>query len=178
MSSIIFIAQILGISAMIITTVSMQCRSNRAFFVLQEISGVLFCISFIMLGAWTGALMNIFGTIRPELLRREKFAKTPMALIILLLLLTASTTVTACISSEKWYLLLITTAAQLCGTVFMWMRNGKYFRLNQLFITSPLWIIYNLLLPIPNIGGLLTEVINIISVSIALCRYRKTGFTE
>lgn len=178
MNSITVIAQILGISAMITTVVSMQCRSNKGFFALQEISGGLFCISFIMLGAWAGALMNVFGTIRPELLRREKFAKTPLALIILLLLLAAFTAATAYLSPEKWYLLLITTVAQLCGTCFMWTRNGKYIRLNQLCITSPLWIAYNLLLPMPSIGGILTDVINMISVSLALYRYRKAGFTE
>ena len=53
---------------------------------------------------------------------------------------------------------------------------GRSIRWGQLLAVSPLWIIYNLLLPVPSIGGILTEVINIVSVCLALYRYRKSGF--
>ena len=71
MNIVVFIAQALGIAAMILTVLSMQCRSNRNFFICQEIAGAVFLISFCMLGAWSGAVMNLFGIIRPELLRNR-----------------------------------------------------------------------------------------------------------
>ena len=70
------------------------------------------------------------------------------------------------------------TAAQLAGTIAMWIRSGKMIRLAQLLVVSPCWLAYDALIPTPNIGGILTEIINICSVCIALFRYRKIGFTE
>ena len=171
-------AQILGISGMIMTVISMQCRSNRKFFICQEVSGTLFAASFFMFGAWGGTLMNFFGIIRPELLRRKEIAKSKWILAILILLLAGCSAAMVKLSDEKWYLLFIVAVAQLAGTIAMWTQNGKNIRLVQLFAVSPLWIVYNMLLPVPSIGGLLTETINITSVILALYRCRKVGFTD
>ena len=122
--------------------------------------------------------MNLFGIIRPELLRREKIASAKSTLVLLLIMLLIFSLITTAIFAEKWYLSMIVAVAQTAGTYFMWTQNGKNIRLCQLFIVSPLWLTYNFLLPIPNIGGIMTEIINIISVLTALFRYRKTGFTK
>ena len=171
-------AQVIGIAAMIIMILSMQCRSNKNFFLWQETGGLLFAASFFMMGAWGGALMNVFGVIRPELLRHEKIGKSKYTLLILILLLSVCSCALFWISDEKWYFLLMVTAAQLAGTLIMWTRNGKMIRWIQLLVISPLWLAYDALIPTPSIGGVLTEVINICSVCVALFRYRKIGFTE
>ena len=79
---------------------------------------------------------------------------------------------------DKWYLVLILTIAQFMGTYSMWTQKGSIIRYIQLSVISPLWLTYNFLLPIPSIGGILTETLNITSVIIALIRYRKIGFSE
>ena len=56
--------------------------------------------------------------------------------------------------------------------------DGKIIRIGQASVVSPLWMTYNLIIPVPSIGGVLTESINIASVIISLYRYRKTGFTQ
>lgn len=178
MNIITVTAQILGIAAMVLSVLSIQCRSNRNFFLCQEFAGVLFVISFCMFGAWSGAMMNFFGIIRPELLRHEKTAKSAITLYGLLLLLAICALTTIFVFHEKYYLILIVAAAQTAGTYAMWTQNGKSIRLSQLFAVSPLWLLYNFLLPIPSIGGILNETINIISSILALYRYRKTGFTR
>ena len=172
------IAQSIGIAAMILTILSMQFRSNKNFFLCQEAGGLLFATSFFMIGAWGGAVMNVFGMIRPELLRHEKIAKSKYALLFLILLLAVCTLVVFLVSDEKWYFILMVAVAQLAGTVSMWFRDGKKIRLCQLFIISPLWLAYDALIPTPSIGGIFTEIINICSVCLALYRYRKIGFTE
>ncbi len=178
MDTLTVTAQAIGIAAMALTVFSMQCRSNRAFFLCQELGGILFAFHFAMLGAWSGALMNIFGIIRPEILRRENIAKSKWTLYGLILLLLLCSLSSIFIFGEKWYLLLLVTTAQATGTCCMWTRKGKVIRMGQLFAVSPLWITYNSLLPVPSIGGILTEIINIMSCLLALFRYRKTGFTE
>lgn len=178
MDILIWTAQAAGVCAMILTVLSLQCRSNRNFFICQEAAGGLFAASFFMLGAYSGALMNLFGVIRPEILRRENCAKSKWTLFILLLSVICFSLAVFFFRKEKWYLILLVTAAQIAGTSCMWSRNGKLIRIGQLLAVSPLWITYNLLLPIPSIGGILTEIICIFSSIIALFRYRKSGFTE
>ena len=178
MDIVILIAQIASITAMVVNILSMQCRSNRMFFLCQETSGLLFSASFFMLGAWGGALMDFFGIIRPELLRHEKIAKSRYMLLFLIFLLALCTLAVFLLSDEKWYFILMVSAAQLAGTIGMWTRNGKIIRLCQLLAVSPLWLIYDILIPTPSIGGILTEIFNIGSVCLALYRYRKIGFTE
>lgn len=172
------IAQAIGIAAMIMAVISMQCRSNKKFFLFQEISGALFTAGFILMGAWEGALMNLYGTVRPEFLRRQNLARTKWVLAVLIVLLAVCTVITALKTDRELYLLGIVSLAQLLGTVFMWQQNGRNIRLCQLFAVSPLWIIYNLLLPVPSIGGLITELINMTSVIVVLIRFRKNGFSE
>ena len=178
MSTLIIAAQITGISAAVLTIVSMQFRSNRTLFICQEISGFMLSAAFFMLGAWAGALMELFGAIRPAILLRENIAKSKYTLGGLLIFLLICSAIAVFIFGEKWYLITIVAAAQTAGTVCMWLGNGKIIRAGQLLAVSPLWIVYNLLLPVPSIGGILTEAICIVSCITALYRYRKIGFTE
>ena len=171
-------AQILGIAGMALTVGSMQCRSNRNFFLCQEIAGGLFALSFIMLGAWSGALMNFFGIVRPELLRRKTLGKSVWTLTGLLFLLALCAAIVIFVFHEKWYLILLVAVAQTAGTYAMWTQKGKNMRLCQLYVVSPLWLTYNFLLPVPSIGGVLNELISMGSSILALFRYRKNGFIE
>ena len=174
----IVLAQIFGIGGMILGVASLQCRSNRNYFLFQETSGLLFTISFILFGAWSGALMNIYSMVRPEFLRREKFAKSKYTLLFLLSMLFLFSAIVFWYFKEAWYLILIVTVAQMIGTILMWLQNGKMIRIGQLCCVSPLWLLYNLLLAVPSIGGVLAELINVTSSIIALVRYRTVGFVK
>lgn len=174
----VIIGQIFGIAGMLMTIFSMQCRSNQNFFRCQTAGGVLFTLSFILFGAWTGALMNVFSVIRPELLRREKIAASKWTLPGLLTLLLIISLILVFVFEEKILMVSIIFIAQTAGTCTMATQNGKIIRLGQLYVVSPLWLTYNLLMPVPTIGGIITETFNIISVLTALFRYRKIGFTQ
>ncbi|MBR7127802.1 MAG: YgjV family protein [Lentisphaeria bacterium] len=177
MSIVTIIAQLLGIGGMTCAILSMQCRSNRNYFLLQGGSALLFCISFIMLNAWSGTFMNIFVIVRSLCLNNRKIATSKLTLSFLMFVLFLILMVLVYFQ-EKWYLLIIVFTAQILGTCAMWSQNGKLIRYAQIGVISPLWLVYNCVIPIPNLGGILTETLNIISVAIALFRYRKIGFTE
>ena len=171
-------AQVIGLAAMLVTVLSLQCRSNQNFYRCQTAGGVLFLLNFLLLCAWSGALMNLYSILRPELLRREKIASSKWILPALLAILVIFCIVLLFFSHEKWYLILAVFIAQAGGTCAMATQNGKLIRFGQLFVVSPLWMIYNLLLPIPSLGGVICELINIVSTLVALFRYRKIGFTK
>ena len=119
MNSLIIAAQITGISAAVLTIVSMQFRSNRTLFICQEISGFMLSAAFFMLGAWAGALMELFGAIRPAILLRENIAKSKYTLGGLLIFLLICSAIAVFIFGEKWYLITIVAIAQAAGTVCM-----------------------------------------------------------
>jgi hypothetical protein len=73
---------------------------------------------------------------------------------------------------------LFTLIAQATGTFAMWTRDGKKIRLSQMAVVSPFWLLYDLLIPVPSIGGILCEIFNMTSVIISFVRFKKTGFDK
>ena len=73
---------------------------------------------------------------------------------------------------------MLTLIAQVTSTFAMWTRDGKKIRISQLAVVSPLWLLYDLLIPTPSIGGILCEVFNMASVVISFIRFKKTGFDK
>lgn len=67
-------------------------------------------------------------------------------------------------------------AAQLAGTVVFWRNNAKHIRIYQLTVGSPFWLIHNIINF--SIGGIITEVFNLISTAISMLRFRKSGFDQ
>lgn len=178
MTFIAIIAQILSIGGMACAILSMQCRSTNKFFIVQGTAGLLFTISFVMLGAWAGAIMNVFSLVRACILNNSKVVRLKLTLSLLIVALILCSAALLTVFNEKWYLVLIVFIAQMAANLVMWSQSGKLIRYVQLAVISPLWLVYNCIIPIPNIGGLLTETFSIVSVIVSLIRYRKIGFSK
>lgn len=178
MSIVTIIAQILSICGMACAILSMQCRSTNKFFIVQGTAGMLFTISFIMLNAWAGAIMNVFSLVRACILNNPKVAGLKLTLSLLIVALILCSVALLTVFNEKWYLVLIVFIAQMAANFVMWSQSGKLIRYVQLAVMSPLWLLYNCIIPIPSLGGILTETFSIVSVIVSLIRYRKIGFTK
>ena len=171
------IAQIIGILGMLAAVISYQCKTNRNYFIFQGLSGLCFSIQFIMIGAWAGLLFNAYNILR-ALVNQTKIAKKMLCLIGLEALVLTCTLVAILVLKETWWLVLLAFVAQAASTFSMWTRNGKTIRIAQLSVVSPLWLLYDALIPMPSIGGILCEVFNMISVIVSFIRFKKTGFDK
>lgn len=171
------IAQIIGILGMLAAMISYQCKTNRNYFIFQGLSGVFFSMQFIMIGAWAGLVFNAYNIVR-ALVYQTKKAKTLAVIILLETLVVSATLVSIFVFKEAWWLVLFTFIAQATGTLAMWTKNGKTIRISQLAVVSPFWLLYDLLIPTPSIGGILCEVFNMASVIISFIRFKKTGFDK
>ena len=165
-----FIAQGIGVIAAAVAILSFQFKQNKVLFALQAFSGLMFFVNFLMLGSYTAACLNLINLFRGALLAAGDRFKSRWFAAALMAVYTVVTVVT----SANWLSLLV-LAAQLVGTVVMWSRKGKVIRLGQLFVVSPAWLIHNILNF--SLGGLITEIVNILSILVSLVRYRK-GFDE
>ena len=171
------IAQIIGIFGMLGAMISYQCKTNRNYFIFQGVSGVCFSIQFIMIGAWAGLLFNAYNIVR-AIAYQSKIARTKACVIVLETLVVACALISIFAFKEVWWLVSLAFIAQAAGTLSMWTRNGKTIRVAQLAVVSPFWLLYDLLIPTPSIGGILCEIFNIISVVVSFIRFKKTGFDK
>ena len=172
-----FIAQMLGIFGMLSAIVSYQCKTNRNYYIFQGLSGVFFSAQFILIGAWAGLIFNAYNIMR-AIAYQSKKSKSVACIVCLEILVVAAATLSVFVFNEAWWLVLFTLIAQVTGTFAMWTRDGKKIRISQLAVVSPFWLLYDLLIPVPSIGGVLCEVFNMASVIISFIRFKKTGFDK
>lgn len=166
-------AQVIGIIGMLTEALSFQCRGTRKLFLFQIASSGFFVLHLFLLGAYTGALLNLAGAVRSGILflgdRRWARSRTAMALVMLMM---------AACGAVTWngWLSLLPTAAMAAGTPFLWTRSGKTVRMAMLFFISPCWLIYDIFAF--SIAGILTESFNLLSILISFARFGTKGFQE
>ena len=171
------IAQTLGILGMLAAMISYQCKKNKNYFIFQGLSGAFFSAQFILIGAWAGLIFNAYNIVR-ALAYQSKKAKSVACVIGLECLVLGAALLSVFVFKEAWWLVLFTLIAQVTGTFAMWTRDGKKIRISQMAVVSPFWLLYDLLIPVPSIGGILCEVFNMASVIISFIRFKKTGFDK
>ncbi len=163
--------QIVGIVAAAAAILSFQMKNNRHLYMAQGISGLLFAVNYIILGSYTAAVINFINLFRGGFLASgERFRKKRYMFLI------EAMYIAAFIFTYSGVMSLLITLVQLTATVFFWMNNGKLIRLSQLVISSPVWLANNIMAG--TIGGVITEVVNIISIFVSFVRYGFDGFEK
>ena len=172
------IGQLISIVGMIIAAVSFQCKKSSRYCILQGVSGASFALSFFILGAPTGAILNAINILRGYAFGIAPQRTRKLFFVILMISYTAASALTIDFDSPVFYIIVSTLVgvAQLAGTVVMYIADGKIIRIVQNAYISPAWMIYNIYTV--SIGGILCETFNIISSFISLFRFRKSGFTK
>ena len=169
------IAQAFGIAGLIFSALSFQEKNNKKFFIKQGLSGFMFFLNFIMIGALSAALFNLTNVIRGGLLaNKEKSVKNLVIIEVLYTACFVFSLIATKISSLQLFLSLLTFSSLIVMTVFMWKGNGKHIRYVQFAFASPAWIIHNIFNF--TLGGILCEVFAMTSVVISFIRFGKDGF--
>jgi hypothetical protein len=171
------VAQALGIFGMLAAMISYQCKKNKNYFIFQGLSGAFFSAQFILIGAWAGLIFNAYNIIR-ALAYQSKKARSVACIISLECLVLTAAMISIFVFKKAWWLVSFTLIAQAIGTFAMWTRDGKKIRVSQMAVVSPFWLLYDLLIPVPSIGGILCEIFNMASVIISFIRFKKTGFDK
>ena len=165
-----YIAQAISIVGMAVSIISLQFKTNRAMFICRGISGLLFAISYVMLGTYTAAALNLINLIRSLLVINKK--TQGRAFMVLMI----ATYATATVFTFGGYLSILVLLAQIAETTVMWGRNGKHIRFCQMFFVCPIWLFHNVMEF--SIGGILAEAFVIASAIVSFIRFRKTGFDK
>ena len=161
------IVQGIGILGMICFIISYQIKVNKTLFLVQTLGTALFCLQFILLGAWSGCLNLVMIIIRNVML--SKFNKYEWIRWKGWVAVICAACTVILIFTWAGPLSLLPFVALIGSTIGYWTNNAQKIRLSNLVCASPAWIIYDIF--VGSIGGMLSESIAIISILVSIYRY-------
>ena len=158
-----------GALGLILSIIAFQFKKHKHIVLLKLSSELTFSIQYILLGAWTGAVLDFISVIRNYLFYRlvkKNISTTPVIIVFGLFVI-----VTGFITFDG-FISLLPIGSKLLTTVSYGMKNEKWLRL----ITLPsciLWIIYNLF--VGSWAGAVTDAITLMSILIAIYKFDYKG---
>ena len=157
--------QAIGFIGTIVFFLSYQCKKNKNLFRVQFISYLCYTVHLLLLGAVTGGISYTLNMVRSFCLgSKNAFLKSrTMCVIICVLQL-----VTLYFTWDKWYSVL-PVAANVAATIGGYTYNARKIRVVGIFINSPLWIVYNII--VGSWAGILDEIVTEASMLISIVRY-------
>ena len=159
-----FIAQIIGFIALIFAMVSYQMKTQKGIVLIQIVSCAFFAVHFLMLDAFTGALLNLIGAVRSVVFanKDKKWGKSNWWIVVFSII-----SVVAIAFTWEGYISLLPMAGMVLTSIAWGIEKASLVRLIS-FPSSPLWIIYNL--SSRSTAGVLTEVFVMVSIITAMIR--------
>ena len=168
-----FTGQIFGILGMLVSILSFQCKRNSRVFLMLGASSILFAISYVFLGSPLSAVCNIINIVRATFAINEK-CHTKIYWFLIASLYIIGTIFTY----DGWWSLVL-LATQITGAYAMLFGDGNFIRKIQLFVISPVWLVTNIVaVDQIAVGGIICEVITVISVLVSFVRYKNSGFEK
>lgn len=161
------IGQILGIIATAMMFLSYQANTKHCVLIVQSAATVFTCISYLLLGASSGFVLNSVCFLRNVVYYFEK-EKTPICYISASVF-AVTLVVLSALSWQSWFSLLIIVALA-ANTVFLSLGDMQLLR-KSILITSTMVIVYNF--SVPSIGGIANEALAIVSSAVGIIRFTK-----
>lgn len=167
MTTVTWIAQTLSVFGMLFNNVSFLQKSKKNILIFQFFGAAFFAISFFMLNAPTGALLNIIAVVRAFIYaNKEKFrADKKIWIWIFFVIYVLSYFATFLVFDKAWSVKnclveLLPVISMTVVTFSFSLPKAKHIRYFSL-IGCPLWLIYNIFNM--SLGGILCESLSILS---------------
>ena len=160
-----FVAQALGILALVIMVLSYQQKERMTLLYFQMASNACFAVSYFMLGGVSFAVMSLINIARSFVFSKEdtKWGQSRVWLYVFL-----AVPVISGILTWESPLSLLVIAATVVLTLALYSKDGK--RMRKLFLLPPvLYISYNV--AHKALGGIGSDVFCLISAIVAIYRF-------
>ncbi len=172
------IAMIFSILGMLINIVSFQVKNKKPLLIFQTIGNVLFLISFIFNVSAIAVILNVIYVVRNFVYMKldGKHGKpmyiTCAILCVAFLISYGVYTIIADHSSiENWWNF-VPVAASIFGTIASACVDVNKYRMWK-YGDSFCWLFFNARFGLGALGGILGEILNQISLTVGIIRYRK-----
>ena len=156
----------IGLLSLVCSLASFQMKKRGAIMKLQMTASLLFSLQLVLLGAITGACLDLISFVRTLIFSyrdKHKWASVPVWPIAFISVMI----ITGIITYDSWYSFLA-IAGSVLSTVALWMRDGKKIRLVSL-VVGPCWFVYNMIAG--SYTGAINEVIAVISIIVGIIRH-------
>lgn len=160
------LAQVLGILVFAGYFITYQQRTRQRILCGHTLTTFLLAVHYLFLGAYSGTALCFLAVVRGLFFSLRGQKKQPQSPVWLAVFLAA-----ACmtgITTWKGPISLLPFAGTILTTLSQWMERPVQMRLFQ-GCSTPLWLIYDIL--VGSIGGMLSELFTLVSVSAAIVRY-------
>jgi len=159
------VIQSIGILGTVLFFLSYQCKQNKNLFRVQFVSYLCYTLHLLMLGAITGGVSYVLNTLRSFCLgSKHAFLKGKLMCAVIC----ALQVLTLIFTWNKWWSIL-PVAANIAATIGGYTYNGQKIRIAGMFINSPLWIIYDIL--VGSWAGIIDETVTEASMILSIYRY-------
>ncbi len=169
---VFILSQIIGFAAVGLYLLSYQLKKRNQIVWVTCISNALYVLQYILLGAFSGAVMDIMSTVSSFFAAKKNSAAFKRYARILawsnMIIIAAVGLISAFIQRE--WIELLPIAGALFQTGGLWCDNEQTIRRFGL-CSAPFWLVYNYISHA--YGPALGSLIAIISIIISLIRYRK-----
>ena len=164
------ISQLIGFVAAALLLLSFQQRTHRRIVVMQACSGFLFAVQYFLLGAYEGMIGNVVGFTRSIAysFRGRSKAVDHIACPVVFAILAGLGGIATYTSPAS----LLPMAAMMISSFVIWSPKTQQLRALTM-PNSAMWLVYNVICS--SYSGIVTEVLNLISIVIGLIRFRKKG---
>jgi len=159
--------QLVGLLAVITFLFSYQQKNRNGILLLNAASRVLYIIQYILLGAFSGAALDVLGTVssilaankeKPLISKRLKPVLITLNCVILFVGLLFYKNITS----------IFPIIGVILHTSALWISNEKHIR-RLSFFDSPFWLVYNL--ASRAYGSAIGDILTMVSISIAIYKY-------
>ena len=165
-------SQIIGFAAVGLYLLSYQLRKRKHIVWVTCISNALYVLQYILLGAFSGAVMDVMSTVSSFFAAKKTdkpFNRFPRILAWSNMLIIAVVGLVSAYLQREW-IELLPIAGALFQTGGLWCDNEQTIRKLGL-CSAPFWLVYNYISHA--YGPALGSLIAIISIIVSLIRYRK-----
>lgn len=169
-------AQLVGFVAMALLVSSFQMKTRAGILKVQLVSESLWVLHYFLLGAYTGMALNVVAAVRCYVYGRRGIKKWADKNYIPVMFFTVA--VLTCIFTWSGPISLLPTASICLNSFVQWSKKPRIIRIFSI-PGCACWLVFNYLSG--SYAGVLTEVLNLISIAAAILRYdvlkkgQKTG---
>ena len=168
----LIISQIIGLAAVGLYLLSYQLKKRSHIVWTTCISNALYVLQYILLGAFSGAIMDFLSTVSSFFAGKKNspaFRKYMKPIAIMNMLMIAAAGISVAVVNQK-PVELLPVAGALLQTGGLWFENEQTIRRFGL-CSAPFWLVYNFISQA--YGASLGSVLVIASIIISMVRYRK-----
>ena len=156
--------QLIGCIGIVASMISFQCKKHRSILLFRTLNEAIFALQYILLGAYTGAAMNLVGCVRNSVFSNQvkKGKKTTASTVVFCVLFIASGILMW--QGPKSILIIV---AKALSTVAYGNKNPTVVRAIT-FLTCSSWLVYNCC--VGSVAGVLCEAFTLVSLIIGIVR--------